>query len=611
MKQKIACFLFVIIMSPVLHAYPPKLNFSDLISGPGTGIGDGKGSGAIVTIWGNYLGSSKSSSKIIFTDVDGNEHEPAFIYYWKNADSTLPGGPANLFKSHRMQETAFSIPDAPVGLGSVRVETEGVVSNALPFSVTSGRILHVKNFSGSSNGSFDAPFNTIADADSGSNAGIGDIIYIHDVITTQGESDKGAIYNNVGFKADETNQMAYVSYPNTRAIISGAIGFRAYTSTGIVISKLSVFASNCGPNGFDENNPIPNCEQPKGTVGISPTDFGRVIGNSVTDRPGGCADGQAGAISGGVDNVDNLKILGNYVYDYACPETQKLHHTTYMTIRDVSRDDGVDPVVISAWEWGWNFLENNHAKNGIHNFDEDFSDTNSCGDMKTDLLIHDNVIINQAGAGITIISKCGWSQDTYIYNNLLYNVGLPSDINCTFNCGQIASGMQIGDDPMLGDVFIINNSILKWDATDIPNSGSSAACFLVSNDGDNVEINVLNNICYNDKEKPFIGNLFGAEQLIDNFKGMSNIWHHPNVESTSSEFLTPVWDEQPYLGDPGYTISNGIFSLSSSSPALNKGVASPITITHDVYGTPRSALSDLGAVVFTLKPSPPTALQVQ
>lgn len=42
----------------------PILNFSDITSGPDTGLGDGYGSGAIVTIWGNNLGSSQGASTI-------------------------------------------------------------------------------------------------------------------------------------------------------------------------------------------------------------------------------------------------------------------------------------------------------------------------------------------------------------------------------------------------------------------------------------------------------------------------------------------------------------------------------------------------------------------
>ena len=74
------------------QAFNPILNFSDLISGPDTGLGDGLGSGVIVTFWGQNLGSSQSDSSITFTDAGGNTHSPAYVYYWKNADGALPGG---------------------------------------------------------------------------------------------------------------------------------------------------------------------------------------------------------------------------------------------------------------------------------------------------------------------------------------------------------------------------------------------------------------------------------------------------------------------------------------------------------------------------------------
>jgi hypothetical protein len=67
-------------------AYAPRLNFSDLISGPSTGLGDGLGSGVIVTVWGQHLGSSQGSSEVVFTDSAGNELAAAHVYYWTNAD---------------------------------------------------------------------------------------------------------------------------------------------------------------------------------------------------------------------------------------------------------------------------------------------------------------------------------------------------------------------------------------------------------------------------------------------------------------------------------------------------------------------------------------------
>jgi hypothetical protein len=614
MKYGFILILMSFISSDVF-AIAPKINFTDLISGPSTGLGDKKGEGVIVTIWGQSLGSIPDESKVFFTDSLSVKREVSHLYYWKNADGNLPGGPAKLFESHRMQEISVSIPSSADGPGFLSVEVNGELSNNLPFLVRNGKIVHVINrVVVDADGSFDKPFSTIAIADAGSNTGAGDIIYIHDVNTVQGDLDKGAIYNNVGFSANESNQMAYVSYPGFQPYIEGRLGFRPYLSTGIVISKLMVFASNCGPNGFDPNDDNPYCESPKGTYGISTTDFGRVIGNSVTDRAGGCADGQAGAISGGHDYVDNAKILGNYVYEYGCPETNKLHHTTYMTIRDVNRPVGVDPVVIKAWEWGWNHLKDNFAKNGIHNYDEDNSGNNECGNMITDLLIHDNVIRNQAGSGVTIMSRCGWSQDTYIYNNLLVNVGLPSDINCSFNCGANGSAINIEDNGLLGDVYLLNNSILNWDKENLPNAGTSSACFSVSQFADNVDIIAKNNICFNNKEKHFVGNFVNAEQLLDNFTGGSNIWYHPSINQrdVGSEFGPPSWDSSPFILDPLYVeLPSAGYAVSKDSPALNASSPTNLTITHDLYGVPRSLALEIGAIEFFNRPLAPSNLLIE
>ena len=93
-------FLLLVIIGGIFiipqKAFPgqPALNFSDIDSGPKTGNTDGAGGltssrhGAIVTVWGNYPGSSQGSSKIYVGGV-----EAAHVYSWKDADGSLPGGP--------------------------------------------------------------------------------------------------------------------------------------------------------------------------------------------------------------------------------------------------------------------------------------------------------------------------------------------------------------------------------------------------------------------------------------------------------------------------------------------------------------------------------------
>ena len=132
--------LAFLLMPLSAYSKAPYLAFSDLISGPDTGMGDGVGSGTVVTIWGQNLGSAQLDSKIYFTDSSQTRREAAHVYYWKNADGELPSGPANLYESHRMQEIALSIPDSAAGLGLIHVEVNGKASNTLPFTVRTGNV---------------------------------------------------------------------------------------------------------------------------------------------------------------------------------------------------------------------------------------------------------------------------------------------------------------------------------------------------------------------------------------------------------------------------------------------------------------------------------------
>jgi len=568
----------------------PSLLFTDLISGPDTGIGDSLGSGVIVTVWGQNLGATQGDSAISFTDSGGTKRAAAHVYYWKNADGVLPSGPANLFESHKMQEIAFSIPDSAAGAGTITVKVNGVDSDPLPFTVRPGQIYHVKSSGNDSsgNGTFSNPWKTVEKGDSGVNAG--DTLYIHNVVSGS-TTTKRAIYINRGFSATTANQFAYVAYPGTRPSTLGSEGVHMYLTTGIVTSKLQIFASNCDAVGK-------NCRHTD-TRGILPSAWGRVIGNELTDQPGGCANGWAGAISANKTKVEGAKLYGNYVHDYSCPEATKFHHTTYMSIRDTN-----DPS-IEAWEWGWNYLRDNDAKNGIHNYDEDLAGNDSCGDLSTDLLIHDNVIVNQAGAGITVLSICGWSQDTYIYNNVMINTGLISSTTCTSGCGFTGSGIKIGDG--LGDVYIYNNTVYNWDQGDIPDIATAASCIAVANGGLDGFIEVKNNICYSSKAKDFTGYHSGAQQKLSTLRGSNNVWYYPGVTAAD----VPSWDSNAIFTDPKLDATISPFlSLKVGSPAIGQAVAAPavLSLRHGIYRELRDGSFDIGAFEISNSPKPPSAV---
>jgi hypothetical protein len=81
----------------------PLLYFSDLTSGPKTGNMDTSGGrsgqdGAVVTIWGRNLGSSRSSSQVFV-----NGAEAASYYAWGNATA-----PADLYTYLRHATTSWT-----------------------------------------------------------------------------------------------------------------------------------------------------------------------------------------------------------------------------------------------------------------------------------------------------------------------------------------------------------------------------------------------------------------------------------------------------------------------------------------------------------------------
>ena len=82
----------------VSAAAAPVLTFTDLVIGPNTGNSDTShgqvagADGAIVTVWGKYLGASQGGSQVTFNGT------PARVYTWGNATA-----PADLFTRHKMQ----------------------------------------------------------------------------------------------------------------------------------------------------------------------------------------------------------------------------------------------------------------------------------------------------------------------------------------------------------------------------------------------------------------------------------------------------------------------------------------------------------------------------
>src|SRR4030095_14815158 len=141
----------------------PALYFTDLASGPRSGNGDtSKGQianqdGALVTVWGQNLGTSQGTSTITLGGVT-----PTAIYYWGNA--TPPScGAATLFNTYqKLQCIIFQVDHSTAaGAQNIVVTVNGTASNPVSFTVrTTGRILFAAS-GGSGAGTFASPYGSV------------------------------------------------------------------------------------------------------------------------------------------------------------------------------------------------------------------------------------------------------------------------------------------------------------------------------------------------------------------------------------------------------------------------------------------------------------------
>lgn len=593
-------------------ANTPYIAFSDLISGPSQGLGDEKGSGVVVTLWAQN--AEADNQKLFFEDSKGVIHTP-HIYYWKRADGELPSGPSNLYQSHGMTEIAFSIPNSPSGKAQIFISVNDTQSNRVPFLVRPGKIFHVKEDGSSYNdGTWGDPWSSPQDAVN--KAPSGSTIYLHDVDAGSfSDPQPRAIYwNNSSAESDLNSQFSIVAYPGYQPKIIAQKAIENYRTSGMVVSKLDVYASNYLKVDI-HGQPVGDVIQssPGDTYGIQTSKQGRIISNRIGDLPGGCASKWNAAINGNKNRVDGVKIFGNEIYDYGCNGTSKLHHTTYLSVRSGTN------LVVEAWEWGYNYLHGNKAKFGIHNYDEG----NACGDLSGVLRIHNNVIIDQGGAGISVGSKCNWSMDAIIENNVLINVGLAADwdgVDPKSSKDPENGGIALRDNGALGltgNYYVRNNLIYRY--TEDGQLDGGKGCLNFNGGGDNITVFWDNNVCFSDYDLPFVGAGYNAINKLDNVSGSNNFWYYSGNKVKKA--LLPPWSLNSSSSNPMILISGARVNVMKSSPLLgaldNSIRESPISDAFkskivDIYGNPirlRSAIGPVGSSVSF--PNPPKGIRVQ
>lgn len=568
---------------PGFEIFAPRINFTDLESGQATGLGDGLGDGAIVTVWGQNLGSAQGNSTIQFVDSSLTART-GHVYYWKNADGTLPGGPANLYASHRMQEIAFSIPaGSATGLGMIRVNVNGQ-QYSFPFTVrTTGSIKYVAPGGNNSNPcSYAQPCAYInGDINPGSgNGGIGnslsagDIVYSRGVLEPYFQNASDSRYSGMYLRSavgDAANQIAIVAYPdnsNFSRVVTYGYGVQPYLSSAIVVSKYLISTGHADPS-----SPPAAGLQILSDVHIGASPDGRAVGNKMVQNANTCFTGQAGSIESGGNSANNYQILGNHFEELGCDNSSRYQHTLYMSVRNEAASPAAPTIA-------YNYLDNNNVLNGIHVFDQAY--TGDCGNMTGTLKVNNNVIINQRGAGISIsandfaapINFC-WSADIEVDNNVLINVGqgVAAEDN-VINPNAIVLGGGINS----STVKVRNNTVYGW-GENFTSGGINQEGFglsIVFSLADPV-VTVANNSFVQNTTNTYLRWFNGSEpnQTVTN----TNFW---NIVTNSGN-SNPTYPGN-IVSDPLYTINGSQLILSPSSPLINAG-STPV-FSVDIYGKP-------------------------
>jgi len=574
--------LTAFLLIPLRAMAAPVLHFSDITSGPKTGNSDGVGSGAIVTVWGNNLGSSQGSSKVYVGSV-----EATAIYYWKNADGVLPSGPADLKTYHRMQEIAFAVPAAAVdGPNTIKVKVSSEESNTLAFTIRPGNIKFIKatGTDAPGNGSWNSPLRTLGYAFAGDQVtgtagriAAGDIYYSVGVGSTAGLKIGG----NNPVLGTASNPISLIAYPNTKVAISGKAynGFVVFNYYASSYSRMSQYVN------LAKLSITANGSEPEPANGIGVNIGNRLVGLEITGPTvyggyGGAITGTAGKSAGGG------KYYGIYIHHYGyangvpynedyrtwthppytsptsscttCTSTDAFQHLYYISNRS--------PDLVEAYEIGWNHLADNPILHGIHIYDQ-----GTVGGWSGVMKVHDNVIKNQRGGAIDIAYPAG----TYatvpleIYNNIIV-----SDQDDVYTGG--AFRVDKG-----GPAKVYNNTIYGYGYKNFFNNAST---------------DYRNNVMIDNKGVQFITN---------------NLSLPPNAQSNNLFYSTastpkPAWATDAtgnINADPHFfSAVRGNFALKPSSPAKYKGTDAVIsTAPTDFFGKARKPGSvSIGAIEYDI-----------
>ena len=375
MKKALTLFLWscLFIGVPLARAAQPTAIFTDLQSGPNAGGQNNQG--AIVTIYGFGFGATRGSSTLTIGGA-----QPAAYLLWSD------------------NKISFQVGNSAV-TGNIVVNVAGVgASNAMPFTVRSGRIFFVAPGGSDANaGSFTAPWATVRHAKN--TAAAGDTIYLMNGVNETGLDGSSATLA-IAKSGSSGLPIAMIAYPGASATIGSATG-QKYGLRTTAASSYWVLAGINLRGAFS-------------ALTVANSSNWRVISNDIS-CPNGSGTGACVAFSGG----QNLSLYRNHIHDNGSTTSTSIK--LYQAVQFDSGANGID--------FGWNEIANTRSCRAL----QFYSDTTPL----FNLTVRNNSIHDSRCDGINFATIDPAQGVVKAYNNVIYRAGTgpaPGGVEANYAC---------------------------------------------------------------------------------------------------------------------------------------------------------------------------------
>jgi hypothetical protein len=522
MKKALTLFLWscLFIGVPLARAAQPTAIFTDLQSGPNAGGQNNEG--AIVTIYGFGFGATRGSSTLTIGGA-----APAAYLLWSD------------------NKISFQIGNSAI-TGNIVVNVAGVgASNAMPFTVRSGRIFFVAPGGSDANaGSFTAPWATVKHAKNSAQAG--DIIYLKNGVNETGLDGSSATLA-IAKSGSSGLPIALVAYPGATATIGSATG-QPYGVRTTTASSYWVLAGINLRGAFS-------------ALTVANSSAWRVIGSDIS-CPNGSGTGACVGFSGG----QNLALYRNHIHDNGSTTSTSIK--LYQAVQFDSGANGIDV--------GWNEIANTRSCRAL----QFYSDTTPLFNVR----VRNNVIHDSRCDGINFATIDPSQGAVVAYNNVIYRAGTgpaPGGIESNYAC------INVGGSG-LAAVQITGNTLYDCGRRANADSGAVSASVAVS-----LTDNIVDAIAGETYTAP--------DSSLANFSGKNNLFFGAGA--------TPSFSTTSVNADPKFVdVTNSNFQLQSGSPAVDAGANDGISRDIMQTPRPQGAAYDIGAYEYagTAIQPPPT-----